>query len=75
MRQEGADIPSVELAGMSTVMEENEAPNPCDVGFLGTLTVVARSGASADLVEQSRGLAGGSHGQNLQREGPRWLCQ
>ncbi len=59
--QEGADITSVEFARMSAAMEENETPNPTDVGFLCAPTVMASSRACADLVKKSRGLAGGRH--------------
>jgi hypothetical protein len=69
VRQKGADIPSVEFARMLATVEENEAPNPSDVGVLGAPAVVARSHVSADLVKQSRGWGGGSRTRNLQREG------
>ena len=54
--QECADIKGIEITGMLATMENNEPPNPSDVGILGASAVVTGSGTSAHLVEQSRWL-------------------
>ena len=58
VREKAADIASAELSRMFAAMEENEAPNPGNVGFFGAAAEVARSGSGTDLVKQSRGLGG-----------------
>lgn len=52
--QEGIDLFPSELLGMSLFVEQNEVPNPPNVGRLGAPAVMARPKRVADTFPQSR---------------------
>ena len=54
--QERTDVACVEVSGMLSVVEEDEAPNPGDIRIFGSTAVVACLRTGSDLVEQSWGL-------------------
>ena len=70
-RQEGRDLSGAHLGGVPLAVEEDESPDPVDVGLLGSPTVVPGADGLADPVEKpGRRGAGGlasrtSHGAEV----------
>lgn len=62
MREPGADVRGVQLAGVALLVEENEVAGPGDVSLLGANAVVARAQREAELVEEL-----GHDGEGLRR--------
>lgn len=56
MREEGADFRNPHFAGVTLVMEEDEAPNPVDVGFFGAERIMFETQRLPDQIEQFRGI-------------------
>jgi hypothetical protein len=55
-RKKGANLGLGQGFGMALAVEDDEAPNPSDVGLLGARAIVTGSQAFPDLVKKTRGL-------------------
>jgi len=55
-RKKGANLGLGQGFGMALAVEDDEAPNPSDVGLLGARAIVTGSQAFPDLVKKTRSL-------------------
>lgn len=63
MGEKSIDLGGAHIPGMPLAVEEDEAANPVDEGFLGTNAVVADATGVADQVDQL-GLVRSKNGRN-----------